>query len=132
MKCIILLFLSLFVTLIPIISFSQEDYPTYPKITQQIPLVEKQAQQEEEEDDSESEEEEKEEEEEEDDSESDSNNSSNSSNNSSSNVTVQTEQQEKETEQEQTETTMDGEQTPTDEKPETEEPVVSHKIEQSK
>src|SRR5688500_7182140 len=37
MKYIILLFLSLFVTSLPIISFSQMDYSAYPTITQQIP-----------------------------------------------------------------------------------------------
>ena len=37
MKYIILLFLSLFATSLPIISFSQMDYSAYPTITQQIP-----------------------------------------------------------------------------------------------
>jgi predicted phosphodiesterase len=37
MKYIILLFLSLFATSLPIISFSQIDYSAYPTITQQIP-----------------------------------------------------------------------------------------------
>ena len=37
MKHIILLFLSLFVTSLPIISFSQMDYSTHPIITRQIP-----------------------------------------------------------------------------------------------
>ena len=39
MKYIILLFLSLFATSLPIISFSQMDYPTNPMITQQIPSI---------------------------------------------------------------------------------------------
>ena len=46
MKYILLLFVSVIATLIPIISFSQEDYPSYPTITQQIPLGEIQPQQE--------------------------------------------------------------------------------------
>jgi prealbumin domain-containing protein len=44
MKYILLLFLSLFVTSLPIISFSQVDHPSYPTITQQIPSIDKQSQ----------------------------------------------------------------------------------------
>jgi predicted phosphodiesterase len=44
MKYIILLFLSLFATSLPIISFSQIDYPTNPTITQQIPSTNTQSQ----------------------------------------------------------------------------------------
>ena len=55
MKYILLLFVSVIATLIPIISFSQEDYPSYPTITQQIPLGEIQPQQEDDSEDNESE-----------------------------------------------------------------------------
>ena len=44
MKYIILLFLSLFATSLPIISFSQMDSPTNPTITQQIPSIGNQSQ----------------------------------------------------------------------------------------
>jgi len=44
MKHIILLFLSLFVTSLPIISFSQMDYSTHPTITRQIPSANTQSQ----------------------------------------------------------------------------------------
>ena len=44
MKYIILLFLSLFATSLPIISFSQMDYSAYPTITQQIPSTNTQSQ----------------------------------------------------------------------------------------
>ena len=56
MRYILLLFVSVIATLIPIISFSQVDYPAYPTITQQIPSIEKQSQPDD--DDRESEEEE--------------------------------------------------------------------------
>ena len=44
MKYIILLFLSLFATSLPIISFSQMDDSAHPKITQQIPSTNTQSQ----------------------------------------------------------------------------------------
>ena len=44
MKYILLLFLSLFVTSLPIISFSQVDHPSNSTITQQIPSTDKQSQ----------------------------------------------------------------------------------------
>ena len=44
MKYIILLFLSLFATSLPIISFSQMDYSAHPTITQQIPATNTQSQ----------------------------------------------------------------------------------------
>ncbi|HVP82153.1 MAG TPA: hypothetical protein VMS35_03845, partial [Nitrososphaeraceae archaeon] len=44
MKYIILLFLSLFATSLPIISFSQIDDSTHPTITQQIPSTNTQSQ----------------------------------------------------------------------------------------
>jgi hypothetical protein len=75
MRYILLLFLSLFATSLPIISFSQVDDPAYPTITQQIPSIEKQSQQDDDDDERESEE----------DRESNNNNNSNSNNSNSNN-----------------------------------------------
>jgi hypothetical protein len=44
MKYILLFFVSVIATLIPVIIFSQDDHPAYPKITQQTPVIEKQSQ----------------------------------------------------------------------------------------